>query len=911
MADVESDNLEKWRRATGNPVELRAAVAALDWTALKRLIADLKRAWQFGVARKVLEEARRSETDPGRRPWLLQQLALCTYKDVELPPTRFNGALAILEEIGLRHPQAVDSTTIDPSTLPETLALGGAIYKRKWELEGQIEHLQQSLALYLAAWRCDPVQDLGYGGANAAYILDTLAMRAEVLARRTSAMPDSVDLWKAARRFRRRARALRVRISRQLEGLAEARRQQGYTHIFDEYWYRATHAELHFGLGQYAEAGAWLARAREALGPPTTPYAVWEIQSTFVQLLGIARAQGVAPPSEDAPASEWAPAWQALQPLLQEATGPALGAYAGRIGLALSGGGFRASLFHIGVLARLAETDLLRRVEVLSTVSGGSIVGAHYYLLLKQLLESTPDGQIDREAYIRLVGTLHDQFAAAIRQNLRIRTLTHLIKNLRMFALRTYSRSRRLGELYEDLLYSRVEDGHARGTAREMRRLLIVPHGADASFKPAFSNWSRRAKVPALLLNATSLNSGHNWQFTGRWMGEPPGLLGAEVDVNERYRRLWYDQAPTPALQRFPLGQAVAASACVPGLFDPLVLEQLYPGRTVRLVDGGVHDNQGVAALINEGCTLILCSDASGQMQGLERPGDGLISVPFRCNNILMSRVREAEYQDLRARVDSRALRGLMFLHLKKGLEAQPLDWIGCQDPTVPPARSFATTDYGVDTDLQRKLAGVRTDLDSFTEVEANALMLSGYLMTEHELKQLQQRHHDDGEPGGWGGGDVTAGRREWPFLKLELLMRQPPESSDVRRRDLGRQLDVASQIAFKIWRLSPALRATALAAGAALLVAAGWFIRDRWDQTLQVGAQSFSYRALFLLVALTIGGSVFPILQWIQPTTAMRGYFRKALVAVVGCVACNVHLWTFDRLFLKRGTVKRLLELE
>ena len=45
-------------------------------------------------------------------------------------------------------------------------------------------------------------------------------------------------------------------------------------------------------------------------------------------------------------------------------------------GLALSGGGFRASFFHLGVLARLAEMDLLRRVEVISTVSGGSIIGA-------------------------------------------------------------------------------------------------------------------------------------------------------------------------------------------------------------------------------------------------------------------------------------------------------------------------------------------------------------------------------------------------------------------------------------------------------------------------------------------------------------------------------------------------------
>src|SRR4030095_2509442 len=122
-----------------------------------------------------------------------------------------------------------------------------------------------------------------------------------------------------------------------------------------------------------------------------------------------------------------------------------------------------------------------------------------------------------------------------------------------------------------------------------------------------FSNWRRRAKVPVLLLNAASLNSGHNWQFTARWMGEPPGLFEPEgdIDANVRYRRLYYGEAPTRTLQEYRVGYAVAASACVPGLFEPLVLQGLYPGRTVRLVDGGVHDNQGVEGLLDEGCTLI------------------------------------------------------------------------------------------------------------------------------------------------------------------------------------------------------------------------------------------------------------------------------------------------------------------
>ena len=68
----------------------------------------------------------------------------------------------------------------------------------------------------------------------------------------------------------------------------------------------------------------------------------------------------------------------------------------GKVGLALSGGGYRASLFHIGVLARLAECNVLRRVEVLSCVSGGSIVGAYYYLKLRQLLQEKPDAEVDR-----------------------------------------------------------------------------------------------------------------------------------------------------------------------------------------------------------------------------------------------------------------------------------------------------------------------------------------------------------------------------------------------------------------------------------------------------------------------------------------------------------------------------------
>ena len=47
-----------------------------------------------------------------------------------------------------------------------------------------------------------------------------------------------------------------------------------------------------------------------------------------------------------------------------------------RIGLALSGGGTRAAVFHLGVLRSLAEVQMLEHVRYLSTVSGGSLIAA-------------------------------------------------------------------------------------------------------------------------------------------------------------------------------------------------------------------------------------------------------------------------------------------------------------------------------------------------------------------------------------------------------------------------------------------------------------------------------------------------------------------------------------------------------
>ena len=883
---------------------LKGRAPVPEFPALQALVIELAAELEFGKARKVLSLAlgrnypdassARERFAPDDARWLVQELAQCTYRDEELlPNTRFRDALALLDEIGLRDPQTTD---------PETLALGGAVFKRKFEFGGQLDDLQESLVFYRTGWQRrapdEPyVQRRAYAGSNAAYALDLLSARAATIARRSGTVPI------IATTYAEQAAQLRAEVLAYLRTHWSTRAAPG-----GSYWDAVTWAELYFGSRDYAEAGRWLAYAHEHL--PSE----WEQQTTFKQLVSLARLQQVGMPREGSSHDAWPPAWQALRAFLGDDTETALSCYRGKVGLALSGGGFRASLFHLGVLARLAEADVLRFVETLSTVSGGSIVGAHYYLEVQRLLEGQPDRTITREHYIRIVRRVQRMFFRGVRRNLRMRALSSLGSNLRMMVTESYTRSSRLGELYERELYASVADGkHDRDRTMAQLRVIPAPPQANLRFNPKFSNWRRRAKVPVLLLNSASLNSGHNWQFTATWMGEPPGLFDAntDIDANVRYRRLYYHEAPTEELRHYRLGHAVAASACVPGLFEPLVLSGLYPGRTVRLVDGGVHDNQGVEALLDEGCTLVLCSDAAGQMGDLSRPSDTVVGVPLRSTSILQDRVREAEHQDLRARVENHALRGLFFIHLKKGLTVVPLDWIDCKDPARVPQRSFATTDYGVDRDVQRLLAGIRTDLDSFTEVEAYALMASGYLMAEGELRALQAEHARSGSLGAWGDFLVDAPRGRWPFLRLADLMRQPPDSADSRRQDLATQLRAGSGLFFKVWKLVPALRLSALTAATALVVTGICVAFQTWDSPLRAPRWQVTVGHAVLFLLLLIAATVYPVLKWLNPNRALRGYLTKALVAVVGWIASNTHLRLFDPLYLGRGRLRRLLRLQ
>jgi predicted acylesterase/phospholipase RssA len=684
---------------------------------------------QFRHARRLLGRVRRQGPDSER---LRQQHALCTYKDLELPAIRrLDWALKILESGG----------PFEASTDAETLGIAGAIYKRRWEVDAKRVDLENALWCYRRGFAQQDHPERWYAGINAAFVADRLAALED---ESRGGATESEALHQQADNVRRQ-------VIEQLKG-------------GDQSWNDATLGEALFGLGDFEQAQKRLAAVA------SNTQELWRQETTATQLATLADLRGVA----DDPRAQ-----QVLSTLVRGNAAAVHRARIGKIGLALSGGGYRASLYHIGVLARLAECNVLRRVEVLSCVSGGSIVGAYYYLKLRQLLQQTPDGEVTDSAYVDLVREVTEEFLTGVQKNLRRRLISNVPGDARML-LTKYSLSDRAGELMEEHFYGqlRTEPGPWR-----MPDLLIAPAGSGDGFALRYENWMRAAKVPTLVLNATTLNTGHSWQFTASWMGEPPSTLDERVDASRRLRRVYYQDAPPDGdLRRPTLGKAVAASACVPGIFPPVALTKLYDGIDVELVDGGVHDNQGIASLLEQDCTVVLVSDASGQLRDTDDPKRGLAGVLNRSNSVLMKRVRGAQFEELLGRVRAGPLRGFMAVHLTKGLPAPPRDWIGCQEPWDPEdGEHDSTSPYGIDQRVQRALSELRTDLDAFSDDEAYGLMAAGYLMTKHDLA--------DALPDLAEADPRLELRQQWPFWRVLTEMTSPDASHLVAPLVLGRTL--------------------------------------------------------------------------------------------------------------------------
>jgi NTE family protein len=219
------------------------------------------------------------------------------------------------------------------------------------------------------------------------------------------------------------------------------------------------------------------------------------------------------------------------------------------VALALSGGGYRAALFHLGALRRLNELGVLSRIDTVSAVSGGSIIAA---FLADRLRPWPADGE-GFDNFERLVATPLKQLCAR-----NIRTGPIVKRLLPWNWLNSQTAVQALASTYT--------------TTISARPLVDLPQRPDFVFC------------------ATDLPFAVNWVFERERMGDyQAGYVAPPAD--------------------YPVARAVAASSCFPPIFSPLK-PRLQPSdlkggahrsgqrdeivRSLSLSDGGVYDNMGL-----------------------------------------------------------------------------------------------------------------------------------------------------------------------------------------------------------------------------------------------------------------------------------------------------------------------------
>jgi len=260
------------------------------------------------------------------------------------------------------------------------------------------------------------------------------------------------------------------------------------------------------------------------------------------------------------------------------------------VALCLSGGGYRAMVFHVGAIWRLYEAGWLARLDRVSSVSGGSITAAVLGMVWDRIKVNFPPNR-----------DLFEQ---------------HFVKPIRNLA----------GETID-----------AWGVIGGMLLPGTISEKIQASYrKHLFGDATLQNLVdkPRFVINATNVQSGVLWRFSKPYMRD--------------YR---VGEVKSPKIS---LAAAVAASSAFPPVLSPMIMELdpasftpnsgqdlqkvLYTKRVV-LSDGGVYDNLGLETAWKRYDT-ILVSDAGGQIQPEEEPKEDWARHSYRVLNVIDNQVR-------------------------------------------------------------------------------------------------------------------------------------------------------------------------------------------------------------------------------------------------------------------------------
>ena len=288
-----------------------------------------------------------------------------------------------------------------------------------------------------------------------------------------------------------------------------------------------------------------------------------------------------------------------------------------KIGLAFSGGGYRAAAYHIGVLRTLHRMGILDKVDVISSVSGGSIIAAYYALNLSEGFDEFEKSFIEKlqhsvvtEVYLTGITSIVIAVALFIVLPFFISFIANLLFLLVAVILFFYQYRVLPWNKFIEKQYTKHFFGEA--------KLKDLP------------------EKPLVAINATDVETGTLFTFSR--------------DKMSCYKYTYAKEPTKFHGEEFPVSKAVMASSCVPHLFPPVRVDECYQeGKklpNVLLVDGGLYDNQGAHKLTQTNSSYYteycIVSDAGNTYLTNEGSRNSLRLV-LKTINIMMNRIRSMQ----------------------------------------------------------------------------------------------------------------------------------------------------------------------------------------------------------------------------------------------------------------------------
>lgn len=325
------------------------------------------------------------------------------------------------------------------------------------------------------------------------------------------------------------------------------------------------------------------------------------------------------------------------------------------IALCLSGGGYRAMLFHVGALWRLNELGYLPKLDRVSSVSGGSITAGTLGMNWHQLVFDT-DG---------LATNFDEQFVQPVR--------------------RLASKTIDLGAVIRGLLLpGSISDRVAGAYRKHVFGKLTLQELPDR---------------PRFVINSTNIQTGSLWRFSKPYMADyQVGMVrNPEVEL----------AVAVAASSAFPPILSPVQLSVDPASFDPAERGPLHvrPYTTdVVLADGGVYDNLGLETAWKR-YTTILVSDGGGKMGPQPKPKHDWARHAYRVLGVIDTQVRNLRKRQVVAGYLSGDRQGTYWgIRSHIGDYGPPAGSLPCPDASALRLAQTATRLKAMDGTLQEQL---------------------------------------------------------------------------------------------------------------------------------------------------------------------------------------------------------------